>query len=191
MRMDNWLSQHRPAAAILGCALVGALVISVSACGRSQAQVTLPKKSVHAQLVRVAPPSTRALVVTAYEGYWQATNQAINSRSPATAKSILSGYVPGSAVPGLIKGLNVLWQRDEMSFGAPVFHIMTVKVTGPDTAAVHDCIDLSHTGFQDRKTGEVVGGLGQSHDYLITTLALEHGRWLVTGAIPVVQACKY
>ena len=56
---------------------------------------------------------------------------------------------------------------------------------------MHDCIDLSHTGFQNRKTGQIVGGLGQSHDYLITTLALERGRWLVTGAIPVVQPCKY
>ena len=79
----------------------------------------------------------------------------------------------------------------EAAFGAPVFHISGVKLTGPRTAAVHDCIDLSHTGFQNRKTGQVTGGLGQSHDYVITTLALEHGRWLVTGAYPVVQACTY
>jgi hypothetical protein len=56
---------------------------------------------------------------------------------------------------------------------------------------VHDCIDLSRTGFQNRKTGVIVGGLGQSHDYLITTLAREHGRWVVTGAIPVVRSCAY
>jgi hypothetical protein len=64
-------------------------------------------------------------------------------------------------------------------------------MTGTRTAAVHDCIDLSHTGFQNRRTGVIVGGLGQSHDYLITTLAIEHGRWVVTGAIPVVQSCAY
>jgi hypothetical protein len=129
--------------------------------------------------------------LTAYEGYWQATNQAIDSRDTATAKSILTSYVPGSAISGLITGMRLLWRRGEMAFGAPVFHIVSVKMTGARTAAVHDCIDLSHTGFQNRKTGVIVGGLGQSHDYLITTLAREHGRWVVTGAIPVVRSCAY
>jgi hypothetical protein len=192
MRMDKWLPERGLrrrglAAAILG----GGLLLALAACGQSAAQVTLPKKASQLSRVVAAPPSVRQLVVSAYEGYWQATSQAINSGSEATAKSILASYVPPSSLPGLLRGMAVLWQRDEMSYGAPVFHIMSVKVTGPHTAAVHDCIDLSHTGFQNRKSGDVVGGLGQSHDYLITTMALEHGRWLVTGAIPVVQACKY
>jgi hypothetical protein len=188
MSLDKWRRSRGLAAAILGFALI----VAVAACGRSQAQVALPKKATHAQLVRVVPPpSTRQLVVTAYEGYWLATNQAINSHNPATAKAILADYVPASAVPDLVTGMAVLWRRGELAFGAPVFHVMSVKITGPGTAAVHDCIDLSHTGFQNRKTGQLIGGLGQSHDYLITTLALEHGRWLVTGAIPVVQACAY
>jgi hypothetical protein len=173
--------------------LLCGLIVAVAACGSSQAQVTLPKKAPHARLARVvpAPPSQRQLVIAAYEGYWQATNQAIDSRDPVAAKSILTSHVPGSAISGLVTGMKALWQRGEVAFGAPVFHIMRVKMTGRLTAAVHDCIDLSHTGFQNRKTGVIVGGLGQSHDYLITTLALEHGRWLVTGAIPVVQSCAY
>ncbi len=177
------------AAAILG---VG-VAVAAAGCGTGQAQVALPKKPAHAALVRAAPapPSTRQLVVTAYEGYWQATNQALNSGSQATAKAVLANYVPSNAVPTLLRGMEQLWQRDEMAFGAPAFHILGVKLTGKRTAAVHDCIDLSHTGFQNRKTGQIIGGLGQSHDYLITTLALEHGRWLVTGAIPVVQSCAY
>jgi hypothetical protein len=177
------------ATGVLTCGLVA----SLAACGNSQAQVTLPKKAPSARLARVAPapPSMRQLVITAYEGYWQATNQAINSASPAAARSLLTSYVPASAISGLVTGMKVLWQRGEQAFGAPVFHIVSVKMTGSKTAAVHDCIDLSHTGFQNRKTGQIIGGLGQSHDYLITTLALEHGRWLVTGAIPVVQSCAY
>lgn len=173
--------------------LTSGLVATLAACGSSQAQVTLPKKAPSARLARVAPapPSTRQIVITAYEGYWQATNQAINSRNPATAKSILTSYIPASAVSSLVSGMKMLWQRDETAYGAPVFHVMSVKMTGSKTAAVHDCIDLSHTGFQNRKTGQIIGGLGQSHDYLITTLAFEHGRWLVTGAIPVVQSCAY
>jgi hypothetical protein len=168
------------------------LLAGLVACGSGQAQVTLPKKS-HAQLVKdaPAPPSTRQIVITAYEAYWRTTNQAVDSRDPKTARSLLSAVVPGSVVGGLVSGMQALWRRNETAFGAPVFHIVSVKLTGPRTAAVHDCIDLSHTGFQNRKTGEIVGGLGQSHDYLITTLALTRGQWLVTGAIPVVQACKY
>ena len=189
------MRKHRPLAGrglAMGVLLCG-LVSAVAACGSSQAQVTLPKKAPDARLARVVPaaPSQRQLVIAAYEGYWQATNLAINSRDPAAAKSILTSYVPGNAVSGLIAGLKVLWRRDEAAFGVPVFHIMKVKMTGARTAAVHDCIDLSHTGFQNRRTGVIVGGLGQSHDYLITTLALEHDRWLVTGAIPVVRSCAY
>jgi len=173
--------------------LVAGLAVAVAACGSSAAQVTvtLPGKPSRAQLVRVTParPSVRQLVLSAYEGYWQATNQAIDSRNAASAKAILAGYIPASAVPVLVNGMRAMWRHDEITFGGPVFHIMGVQVTGHRTAAVHDCIDLSHTGFQDSQTGQIVGGLGLSHDYLITTLELEHGRWLVTGAIPVVQAC--
>lgn len=187
MHTDRPLACRWLATGVLFCGL------AVTACGSSQAQVTLPKKAAHARLARAAPssPSERQLVIAAYEGYWQAANQAINSRDPVAAKTILTSYVPGSAISGLITGMKALWRRGEMAFGAPVFHIASVKMTGVRTAAVHDCIDLSHTGFQNRKTGVIVGGLGQTHDYLITTLALEHGRWLVTGAIPVVQSCAY
>jgi hypothetical protein len=189
MRFDKRLTGRGLAAAFLSCGLLAGLV----ACGSGQAQVALPKKSSHAQLVKdaPAPPSTRQIVITAYQSYWRATTQAVDSRDPKVAKSLLASVVPGTAVGGLVSGMQALWHRNETAFGAPTFHIVSVKLTGPRTAAVHDCIDLSHTGFQNRKTGAIVGALGQSHDYLITTLALEHGRWLVTGAIPVVQACKY
>jgi hypothetical protein len=95
------------------------LVAAMAACGSSQAQVTLPKKAPHAGLARVVPasPSQRQLVIAAYEGYWQATNQAINSRDLATAKSILTSYVPGGAISGLITGMRLLWRRGEMAFG--------------------------------------------------------------------------
>lgn len=187
MRQDKWLA-HGLATVILMCGLV----VALAACG-SRADVALPKRPPHAQLARIVPPtlSARQLVILAYESYWQATNEAINSRNASGAAAALTDYVPASAIPALVSGMRVLWRRDEVAFGGPVFHIIGVKMTSAQTAAVHDCIDLSHTGFQNRKTGQVIGGLGQSHDYLITTLAREHGRWLVTGAIPVVQSCAY
>ena len=126
----------------------------------------------HLAGAKAAPPSARDLVVAAYEGYWRATNEALASRNPARARAIMASYVPGDAIPALVKGLRALWARNEIGYGSPVFHILSVKITGRGTAAVHDCVDLSHTGFQNQQTGQVVGGFGQSHDFLITTLAL-------------------
>jgi hypothetical protein len=175
-----------------GAVLTAALAVAaVAGCGSHPAAVALPKKPTAAQLARVSPTrqSIRQLVIAAYEGYWRATNEAINSRNPASATTILAAYIPSLSVPELVKGMNALWRRHEIVYGSPVFHIMAVKITGSQAAAVHDCIDLSHMGFEDSRTGRIVGGIGQKHDYLITTLAREHGRWLVTGAIPVVRSC--
>lgn len=181
--------------------LAGSLVIAglaaataaLAGCGTRAAPVTLPGKPAHVRLAgdKAVSQSPRDLVVAAYEGYWRATSEALASRDPARARAIMSGYVPGSAIPALVKGLRSLWSRNEIGYGSPVFHIISVKITAHGTAAVHDCVDLSHTGFQNQQTGQVVGGAGRSHDFLITTLALVRGRWLVTGAIPVVQACAY
>ena len=187
MRQDEWPA--RLLATILMCGLVAA----VAACGSSRADVTLPKRPLQGQAARIVPATltARQLVVLAYESYWQATNAAINSRSAAEARTMLADHVPAGAIPALVRGMRELWRRDEVAFGAPVFHIVSVKMTGRRSAAVRDCIDLSHTGFQNRETGQVIGGLGQSRDDLITTLTFTRGRWLVTGAIPVVQSCTF
>src|SRR5579875_2545588 len=178
-------SSARAAARLLAAALAAA------GCGAGAAPVRLPRKPSPAQLAGgpAARLPVRQLVIAAYEGYWRATSDPLGSRDPARAPAIPSGYGPRPAVPGLIRGLRQLWRKDEIAYGSPQFHIMSVRLTGPGTAAVHDCIDLSHAGFQDSRTGVLVGGLGPSHEYLITTLALVHGRWLVTGAVPVVRPC--
>jgi hypothetical protein len=180
-------------AGVLTAGLAGLLAGALSGCRSQASDVALPQKPqlVRPAVTRPARRSARQLVVTAYEGYWAATSQALNSRSPVSARQILAGFVPRDAIPALVSGLRGLWKRNEIGYGHPVFHIMGVHLTGPGTAAVHDCIDLSHAGFQNRLTGQVVGGLGHSHDYLITTLARRHGRWLVTGAVPVVRTCTY
>jgi hypothetical protein len=193
-------ARRLPLAGLLALALAGALAVAglagLAGCslqGQKAAKVALPGKPARADLAgaKAAPASPRALVVAAYEGYWHATSEALASRNPARAKAILADYVPAHAIPALVRGLKGFWRRHQVGFGSPIFHVMKVKITMHRTAAVHDCLDLSHVGFQDEKTGQVVGGFGQSHDFVITTLALEHGRWLVTGAIAVVQPCKY
>ncbi|MHB1431509.1 MAG: hypothetical protein ACYCVZ_05265 [Streptosporangiaceae bacterium] len=138
-----------------------------------------------------APAAARARIVAAYEGYWRATDAALDSRSPARARTIIGGFVPPGAVAILMRAFTRLWRRDEVGYGLPVFHILTVTVTGPGIAAVHDCLDLSRLALQNYRTGQVVGAIGQSHYNLITTLVRQRGRWLVTGSIPVVASCAY
>ncbi|HEX9064210.1 MAG TPA: hypothetical protein VF843_03830 [Streptosporangiaceae bacterium] len=188
-------AQRRRPALWLAAAVAAVLaaVLAVAGCGAQAARVALPGKPprVHLAGAKAPPPSPRGLVLAAYEGYWHATSEALASRNPATARAYLAGYVPAHAIPALVRGLEGLWRRHEIGFGNPVFHVMKIAITGRGTAAVHDCVDLSHSGFQNEQTGQVVGGFGQSHEFMITTLALEHGRWLVTGAIPVVQPCTY
>ncbi|MGN6678518.1 MAG: hypothetical protein ACTHKL_12210 [Streptosporangiaceae bacterium] len=177
---------------VAAVALAG-LAVVLTSCGTQTNHVALPVKASHVQVAgtKAVAPTKRAQVVAAYEGYWHATSAALASRDPVKAGAIMVGYVPGGAIPALVRGLKTIWRRDEIGYGNPVFHILKVAITGRTTAAVHDCVDLSHTGFQNQQTGQVVGGFGQSHDFMITTLVRRNGRWLVTGAIPVEQSCAY
>jgi hypothetical protein len=169
------------------------LAAGLTGCGKQAADIYLPVKPAHARAAgaKAVAPTERDEVVAAYEGYWRATSAALASRDPSKAGVIMAGYVPRSAIPWLVRGLKAIWRRDEIGYGRPVFHIVSVKITGHGAAAVHDCIDLSHTGFQNQQTGQIIGGFGQSRDFMITTLVYRHGRWLVTGAIPVVQSCAH
>lgn len=178
---------------VIAAMSLAALAAGLTGCGAQAAEVPLPVKPGHIQAAgaKAVAPTERDEIVAAYEGYWRATSAALASRDPAKAGVIMAGYVPRRAIPALVRGLKAIWRRDEIGYGRPVFHILRVKITGHATAAVHDCVDLSHTGFQNQQTGQIVGGFGQSHDFMITTLVRRHGRWLVTGAIPVVQACAY
>lgn len=178
---------------LVAACLSAGLVPALTGCDGRAANVALPDKPGHVQVAgaKAARPSARDLVIAAYEGYWRATNEALDSRDVGQARTIMAGHVPTSAVPALVKGLKAIWRLREIGYGSPVFHIMSVKITSRGTAAVRDCLDLSHMGLASQQTGRVVGGFGQSHDFLITTLALKRGRWLVTGAIPVVQRCLY
>jgi len=187
---------------VTACLSAG-LTAALTGCGTRAANVALPGNRGYVRVAgatasmpsasrpSASRPSARDLVIAAYEAYWRATNDALASRDVTKARTIMAGHVPASSIPALVKGMRAIWRRGEIGHGSPVFHIISVKLTGPGSAAVHDCIDLSHTGFANQQTGQMVGGYGQSRDFLITTLALEDGRWLVTGAIAVVQRCSY
>jgi hypothetical protein len=166
-----------------GCAAAG--------CG-GQASVVLPQNTSPPSapgVVATDPPATaRQQVIAAYTGYWQALAQALDTRNAGQARDILARYVAGSGIPVLISGFQADWERDEIQYGSPVLHILSVRIFR-DHAAVHDCADFSNAGVQDARTGQVVGSLGNPHVNVISTLVLVHGRWLVSNQVPVVLSC--
>lgn len=188
----------RHAAWLAGAGLAAMVALGAAGCASGAAPVVLPPKPAASPAVRAtvsvpsvrAEPSERAAIVAAYEGYWSATNRALDTRSPRQARLIMANFVPAAVVSALVRGYGSIWRQNEIGYGAPRFHISKVVITGQRSAAVHDCIDLSGVGLKDETTGQVAGH-GQSYDHLITTLEREQGRWLVTGSIAVATPCGY
>jgi hypothetical protein len=170
--------------------LLAATLLAVAGCG-GQAPVALPHKSAGAAApVALDAPrlSPQQQVVAAYNGYWQALGQALDTQNAARAGVILAPYVAGANISSLIRGFETDWAQGEVQYGAPVPHILSVQITG-NHAAVHDCADFSHAGVQNARTGQVVGSLGSSRVNMISTLVRTHGRWLVSNQVPVVSSC--
>jgi hypothetical protein len=168
------------------------LTLAVTGCGGQQTAVALPHKSAGraALPAELADPSLspRQQVVAAYTGYWQALGQALDTRSAGRARAILALYAAPASIPSLISGFQTDWARDEIQYGGPVSHILSVQITGGH-AAVHDCADFSHAGVQSARTGQVIGSLGNSRVNMISTLVRARGRWLVSNQVPVVSPC--
>jgi predicted small lipoprotein YifL len=182
----------RPACLALITALVpgAGLALAVAGCG-GQGPVSLPHKSSGAAVpvALTAPPQTAAQqVVAAYNGYWQALGQALDTQNAAKAGVILESHATGASISSLLRGFETDWALGEVQYGAPVPHILSVRITG-NHAAVHDCADFSHAGVQNARTGQVVGSLGSSRVNMISTLVRTHGRWLVSNQVPVVSSC--
>jgi len=182
----------RPACLSLIAALLpgAGLLLAVVGCG-SQAPVALPHKSAGtAEPVALAAPpqSAQQQVIAAYSGYWQALGQAMDTQNAAKAGVILASHVAAANIPSLIRGFETDWARGEVQYGAPVPHILSVRISG-NHAAVHDCADFSRAGVQNARTGQVVGSLGSSRVNMISTLVRTHGRWLVINQVPVVSSC--
>jgi hypothetical protein len=182
----------RPAClALITALLPGAgLALAVVGCG-GQAPVSLPHKSpgTAVPVALTGPPQTeQQQVVAAYNGYWQALGQALDTQDAAKAGVILASHVTAASISSLIGGFETDWARGEVQYGAPVPHILSVRISG-DHAAVHDCADFSRAGVQNARTGQVVGSLGSSRVNMISTLVRTHGRWLVSNQVPVVSSC--
>jgi hypothetical protein len=164
----------------------------LTACG-TQPGTALPRKAAAlAAPATLASPrlSPRQQVITAYVGYWQAYGAAMSSQNAARAGAILQPYDEPSGVSRAVKADQLVWAAHETAYGSAVTHILSVRVTRSH-ALLHDCLDLSHFGVQDTRTGRVVPdsfGLPRLNFYI--SLVLSGGRWLVDDMQPVVVPCN-
>jgi hypothetical protein len=165
---------------------------ALAGCASTQHSVALPAHRQHpaAADARLSSPrpSARDQVITAYTGYWQAISAASDSRDPSRAAAILSAYVPAAAVAAIVANLRSQWARHEIADGQAVPHILSVRVRG-GRAVVHDCLDLSRWLTENTRTGEIGGSYGNPRQNAVTTLAREHGRWVITNYTRVMLPC--
>ncbi len=172
---------------------LASVALAAAACGGQPASVPLPAKggtAAPSQAVLTRPARTPAQVVTAaYQGYWQAYAAAMTASSPGRARVILARYSTPGGITALIGSLRRVWRAHDVAYGGAVTHVLSVRITGR-RASVHDCLDLSHFGVQDKTTGQVVPnsfGLPDLNYYV--TLELSGGRWRVSNMTPVEVSC--
>jgi hypothetical protein len=168
-----------------------ALALAAAGCA-GQASVPLPPKAAAvlrspAQIADQLSP--RQQVMAAYAGYWQASDAAVNAGSAGPARRLLARYVPATAIPDLIAALRQDWDTHSVIDGNPVLHVVSVTVR-QRRATVHDCVDLSHAGLKNARTGAVLPhSFGNARANYYANLVLRGGRWLVSNIVPVVASC--
>jgi hypothetical protein len=165
---------------------------AVAGCGAAQAPVALPPRAAaHSPAPAVVVrPSARQEVISAYTAYWQATGAATDAGQAARARAILGPYLPPSSLPAMIAALRQDWAAHAVTDGSPVLHITAVSVSKA-TATVSDCVDLSHAGLRDARTGRVFPhSFGSPRASYFASLVRHGGRWLVSNLVPVVAPCE-
>jgi hypothetical protein len=176
-RPDLVRSRNPRLLAVLACCLAPLL----AACSGAAAQVQLPAKVVRA--VPAASASAAALptqqqVVAALTGYTSALGEAAKSRSPALARRLLTPYLAGDRLGGVVQAVSGIWAKGESFYGQDILHILTVRIDGR-RAFVHDCDDTSSMGLQNAGGQPVPGTAGIPQDNLVTRLDLVGGHWMV------------
>jgi hypothetical protein len=179
---------------LAGITGLAGLAAVTAACGGQAAPVALPPKAATATAAPAAltgPARTPHQVVTAaYRAYWRAYAAAMTAASTTRAESLLAPYEDSAGLPRLIGSLKRVWAAHDAAYGGAVTHVKGVQITG-HRAIVHDCLDLSHFGVVNSRTGRVVPdsfGL-PDQDYYVTLL-LSGGRWRVSNMTPVEVPCQ-
>jgi hypothetical protein len=171
-----------------------ALALFVIGCG-SLPNVTLPVKPVtpasSAPLGGPEPtsPVGHEQVVTAYLGYWQAYGTALRTRNMASARGLLAQFADAGFLKQVTAPLSKVWAAREIGYGYAIPHVLGVTTKG-NSATLHDCLDLSHLGVQDSKTGLVVpGSFGLPEVDFYVTLTRKAGHWVVSNMQQVEVPC--
>lgn len=171
------------------------LVLLSAGCGAGSApSVQLPAKPAAAATIPSrgaagARPSTRSLVLAAYQSYWQAYGQAARARNLATARKLLRTYAQPSFVNEITAPLPRLWAAHQAGYGYAIPHVLSVTPKGT-SALLHDCLDLSHLGTQDVRTGRVLpGSYGLPTVNFYVTLTRTGARWVVSKMQQVEVPC--
>ncbi|MEP7024505.1 MAG: hypothetical protein ABJB47_12045 [Actinomycetota bacterium] len=172
--------------------MAAVLAVAAAGCVQGQSAVALPPKAASqapAQAI-ARQPTAREQVVSAYTAYWQATDAAIDAGHTSAARAILAPHVLASSLPDILAVLQQDWAAHAVTDGQPVLHITSVSVS-QGTAAVRDCIDLSHAGLQDARTGRAFPrSFGSARASYFASLVRRGGRWLVRNIVPVVAPCE-
>lgn len=175
----GWLASLGMVTALAGCA--------------GQADAGLPAKpgALPPAAVLTAPqPGPREQVLAAYAGYWQASSAAVDAGRAAPARTLLARYITVGAIPGVIAALRPDWADHAVSAGSPVMHILSIKITG-GRALVHDCLDLSHAGLANARTGRVYPrSFGSAHANFYADLVRSRSGWLISNLVPVMAPCE-
>jgi hypothetical protein len=164
-------------AVLLSCA--GLLL---AGCAGAAAQVQLPARpsaTPTATAAAVGSQSPRQRVLATYAGYTTATTQAFGARSAPRVRQLLDPYLDPATVRNFISAFRQDWAKNEVTYGRPVRHILSVRIQG-SAAWVHECDDTTESGLAYAATGQVVpGSLGIPDFNLVTRLNLAHGRWMI------------
>ncbi len=177
------------AAAVLAVPLC-LLLAGCAGAGAGQASVALPGKAAAQSPARLADqPGVRQQVMAAYAGYWTASDEALNAGRAGRARQILARYAMPTALPALIRAFRQDWARHAVTDGSPVLHVLGVRIRN-GIATVHDCIDLSHAGLRNARTGQVFPhSFGSPRANYYARLVRQGGRWLVSNILPVEALC--
>ncbi len=173
-------------------ALALLLVLAAVGCA-AQARVALPGKfrpqAARPESLSNPKLTPRQQVIAAYTGYWRAYAEAMNAQSTARATAILTPYESPGDVALAVKADRKVWAAHEIAYGGAITHILSVARDG-NRASLHDCLDLSHFGAQDVRTGRVVpDSFGLPHLNTYVTVVRSQGRWLVSNMEPVEVPC--
>ena len=175
-------------------AALAAAALGAAACGSQAAAVRLPapqQSATPAPAVLARPSaSPRQQVARAYRGYWLAYAAAMTAGRPGRARNILAPFESPSGLTQLVRSLRKVWAAHDAAYGGAITHVKSVHVTGR-RALVHDCLDLSHFGVLDKRTGRVVpGSFGLPSQDFYVSLELSGGRWKVANMQPVEVPCS-